>query len=140
MASNLIERLSAAGLRVSRARLAVAERVLATDTHPTADQVWAALRAEGAKVSRATVYKTLAAFTEAGLLRAFAIEGRHVFDPRLEPHHHTVDADTGMIRDLPAGALSVRGLGDLEGVEVLDHQVVVRVRARGDGSAPGPRA
>ncbi len=134
--SELVERLASAGLRLSRARLAIAELVLGTDAHPTADQVWCQLRARGVVVSRATVYKALAAFAEAGLLRTLFIDGRQVFDPRLEPHHHAVDIETSEIRDLPAGALEVRGLEGLEGLEWVEHQVVVRARF----FTPGARA
>jgi Fe2+ or Zn2+ uptake regulation protein len=124
------ERLRAAGLRVSRARRAVADLVLATDAHPTADQVWTELRRRGAKVSRAAVYKTLTAFCDAGLLRSLTIEGRQVFDPRLDAHHHAVDVETGAIRDVPVDAVSVRGLDRLEGLELVDAHVVIKARFR----------
>ena len=119
-------------------RMSVARLVLATDAHPTAEQVWDALRRAGEDVARATVYKALATLRDAGLVRTFRIEGRTVFDPRTEPHHHVVDVDTGAIVDLPPAALEVRGLDALAGLEVVEHHVVVRARRaerRGDRAA-----
>lgn len=119
------------GIQPSAQRVAVAAFVLHTDTHPSADQVLAVVRSRDASVSRATVYNTLHLFVERGLLRELAIaEGRVVFDPRTEPHHHFVDDDTGAVSDLPLSAFSVTQHDPLHEVEVRDVEVVVRGRRR----------
>jgi Fur family iron response transcriptional regulator len=127
MATVLLEH----GIQPSAQRLAVAAFVLVTDTHPSADQVLAVVRSRDASVSRATVYNTLHTFVEHGLLRELTIAGtRVVFDPRMEPHHHFVDDDTGVVSDLPLSAFSVEQHTPLDGIEVREVEVVVRGRRR----------
>jgi SAM-dependent methyltransferase len=49
-------------------------------------------------VSRATVYNTLNLLVEKGLLKQLTLaEGRVVFDPNMERHHHFIDEVTGTI-------------------------------------------
>jgi len=54
----LIERLRAHGIQPSAQRVGIARYVLATDEHPSADQVWDRVRRDMPVVSRATVYNT----------------------------------------------------------------------------------
>jgi Fur family iron response transcriptional regulator len=117
------------GIQPSAQRLAVAEYVLSTVDHPSADQVWAKVSGTVPMISRATVYNTLNLFVRKGLLRQLVIaEGKVVFDPKLEPHHHFVDDATGEIHDIPWDALDVRRVEALEGVNVREYQVVLRGR------------
>jgi Fur family transcriptional regulator, iron response regulator len=122
-------RLEGQGIQPSAQRVAVAEYVLSTDEHPTADQVWARVKERFPMISRATVYNTLHRFAEKGLLRELTLsEGRVVFDPKVERHHHFIDEDTGAITDLPWSALRVSRVDELEGFEVSEYQVVLRGR------------
>lgn len=120
------------GIQPSAQRVAVADYVLRTAEHPSADQVFARVRAEFPMISRATVYNTLHLFVEKGLLRQLVLtEGRVVFDPKTDRHHHFVDEATGEVHDIPWGSLSVRGVGGLEDrYQVEEYQVVVRGRKR----------
>jgi Fur family iron response transcriptional regulator len=127
----VLQRMRDAGISPSAQRLAVAEHVLATDAHPSADEVFAAVRRGFPMISRATVYNTLNLFVDKGLLRELVLaEGRVVFDPKTEPHHHFVDDETGAIRDIPWSALEVSGVSALSGVDVHEYQVVVRGRVK----------
>src|SRR5687767_8343010 len=127
----LIDRLERAGIRPSAQRVAIARYVLTTEDHPSADAVWTAVKAEFPMVSRATVYNTLQTFRDAGLLRQLVLaEGSVVFDPKVEPHHHFVDDETGAIHDIPWSALRVGKIDELEGLDVRDYMVVVRGRRR----------
>jgi Fe2+ or Zn2+ uptake regulation protein len=82
-------------------------------------------------LSRATVYNTLNLFVEKGLLRELVLaEGKSVFDPNVEAHHHFIDDRTGAIYDVPWGALRVSKVDALEGYEVREYQVVLRGRRR----------
>jgi Fe2+ or Zn2+ uptake regulation protein len=125
----LIDRLERNDVRPSAQRLAIAGYVLGTTDHPSADDVWQHVKAVLPMVSRATVYNTLQLFTDKGLLKQLVLaEGKVVFDPRVEPHHHFVDDETGAIADIPWGALRVGKIDELEGVDVRDYMVVVRGR------------
>lgn len=127
----LIDRLERAGVRPSAQRVAIAAYVLTTADHPTADRVWQVVKAEFPMVSRATVYNTLQTFREHGLVQQLVLaEGSVVFDPKVEPHHHFVDDETGVILDIPWHQLRVGKVDELQGVEVRDYMVVVRGRRK----------
>ncbi len=127
-----VEILEAHGLRASAQRVAVARHVLSAKNHPTANAVWKKVTRHFPQISRATIYNTLAAFVEAGLLHKLSLDdGDAVYDPCIEPHHHFVDDRTGQITDIPWDALQVDGLEGLEGIDVRDFQVVVRGRLAG---------
>lgn len=133
MSQRIIERLEEHGIKPSAQRVAVAEYVLGTDEHPSADRVLERVRTSFPVISRATVYNTLNLFVEKGLLRQLQLtEGGVVFDPKTEPHHHFIDDETGEIHDIPWTALQVRGVDGLEeDFEVAGYQVVLRGRRSG---------
>jgi Fur family iron response transcriptional regulator len=132
MTRDVVGRLREHGIQPSAQRVAVAAYVLETDAHPSADQVWAAVKKTLPVVSRATVYNTLHLFVKKGLLRELVLApGRVVFDPKVGPHHHFIEERTGRIHDVPWDALDVSRLGALEGFEVHEYQVVMKGRASG---------
>ena len=115
------------GINPSAQRVAVAQYVLHTDEHPSADEVWTRVRKRFPQVSRATVYNTLNLFVAKGLLRQFVLtEGRVVFDPNTNDHHHFVEEDSGKIHDVPWDAVKVAKIPKLDGFEVREYQVVMR--------------
>ena len=131
MKTDLVQLLKEKGILPSAHRVAVAEHVLYTDEHPSADQVWKAVQKRFPVISRATVYNTLNTFVEKGLLRALQIaEGRVVFDPKLDKHHHFLDEHTGKIHDVPWDALEVRNVESLKDFAVKDYQVLLTGRRR----------
>jgi Fur family transcriptional regulator, iron response regulator len=129
MPHDAMEKLRQHGIAPTAQRVVIAEYILSTDAHPTADQVWAEVQKRIAVVSRATVYNTLNLFVEKGLIRSFALtEGKQVFDPNTSQHHHFIDDETGVIHDVPWSALKVEGVEGLTGVDVAEYQVVLRGR------------
>jgi Fe2+ or Zn2+ uptake regulation protein len=132
MKVDVTETLRSRGIQPSAQRVAVARYVLTTDTHPSADQVWAAVRGDLPVLSRATVYNTLHLLVERGLLRQLVLaEGRVVFDANVGRHHHFVDEATGRIHDVPWEAIHVAHVDRLKGYEVREYQVVMRGRKVG---------
>jgi Fe2+ or Zn2+ uptake regulation protein len=126
-----IDALRQRGIQPTPQRVAVAEFVLQTDTHPTADEVWATVRRRCPTLSRATVYNTLNLFAEKGLLKLQPLkDGVIVFDPHVEPHHHLIDDETGKVFDVPWNAVKIAGAATVEGFEVREYQVVMRGRRR----------
>ena len=131
MKRDVTERLRALGINPSAQRMAVAEYVLHTEAHPSADEVWTRVKKRFPMISRATVYNTLNLFIEKGLLRQFALtEGRLVFDPNVDDHHHFIDEETGKIYDVPWDALEVSKIEKLKSFDVREYQVVLRGRTR----------
>jgi Fur family peroxide stress response transcriptional regulator len=113
-------------IQPSAQRVAVADYVLQTIEHPSADLVWNRVKARVPYISRATVYNTLNLFVEKGLLRALTLaEDSVVFDPNVERHHHLVDETTGTIHDVPWDKVQVCNIESLKGFEIHDYQVVM---------------
>lgn len=138
MSPDLATQLRDAGIQPSAQRLAVAEYVLTTDQHPSADEVLARVQSSVPMLSRATVYNTLNLFVDKGLLRRHVIaEGRTVFDPRLDPHHHFIDDETGRIEDVPWDAVKVGDVRGLKGYDVREYMVVMRGRKLGGSRTAG---
>jgi Fur family transcriptional regulator, iron response regulator len=128
---NDVSRLRQQGIQPTPQRLAVAEYVLATTAHPSAEEVWRRVRRICPTVSRATVYNTLKLFAEKGLVKAHCMrEGALVFDGRVQPHHHIVDQETGRVYDVEWEAITVKGTAALKTFSVNDYQVVMHGRKR----------
>lgn len=130
-------RLRQHGIQPSAQRIAIAECVLDTTAHPSADRVWAAARERLATLSRASVYNTLNLFVERGLLQALPLgEGAVRFDPNTHPHHHFVDEATGTVHDVDWEALRVDGVDALPGLEVEKFHVVLSGKATSRARKP----
>ncbi len=83
------EGLRKAGLRVTPQRRAVWSAFGGEEnSHLTADEVFERAKRGLPELSRATVYNTLAAFVETGLLRAVENRGAVLYDPNTDPDHH----------------------------------------------------
>ncbi len=115
------------GIQPSAQRVAVAEYVLHTAEHPSADLVWKRVRERFPWISRATVYNTLHLFVGKGLLQRLTIaEESVVFDPIVSAHHHFVDEATGAIHDVPWERVQVCNIETLRDYEITHYQVVMR--------------
>lgn len=131
-------------IRPSSQRVAIASYVLSTTEHPSADQVWERARRSARVLSRATVYNTLDLFQRKGLVRAFVLaEGRIVFDPNVERHHHLID-ERGRVHDVAWDAVKVAEVRSVGDWDIREYQVVLRGRRRratgaGRASAGGRR-
>ena len=132
------QRLTAAGLRPTRQRIALAHALFGSaERHVTAEQLHGETRAAGTRISLATVYNTLHQFTTAGLLRELLVEpGRVYFDTNTGPHHHFFNEVTGDIVDVPADEVSFARLPNSpEGQQIAAVDVVIRVRPNRAASA-----
>jgi Fe2+ or Zn2+ uptake regulation protein len=77
------------GLTPTIQRLAVLESLEKTRSHPTADQILESVRKKFPTVSRATVYNTLEALTQAGLILRITVDPSvSRYDADLGPHAH----------------------------------------------------
>jgi len=121
------------GIRPTSQRLKVAEILLTSPRHLTAEQILATLRQSSGHVSKATVYNTLNLFVEQGLAREIhADPERCVYDSTMAPHHHFQNVDTGEMIDIRPEDLSFDRLPPLPpGTEIESVDVVIRVRRKG---------
>jgi len=100
-AEAVVQRLKAKRLRVTPQRFAVYANLLARTDHPTAEQICRDLNQAAPTSSQATVYSTLQALRQAGLVREVLLEeGISRYDANVEPHHHFRCQCCGAIADL----------------------------------------
>lgn len=85
----LREALEANGQRFTEQRAAVFRFLMSTDMHPTADEVFLAVRQDVSVISLATVYKSLETLVGCGLAMKLTYgDGSARYDGRTDPHHH----------------------------------------------------
>jgi len=95
------EALEAAGCRSTAQRAAVYGYLEKVESHPTAEEVYRAVRRDMPRISLATVYKALEALVESRLATKLTNgDGAARYDCRGEDHYHLRDVATGEIRDL----------------------------------------
>lgn len=124
--------LGSADLRPTRQRVDLA-RLLVGDgqnRHVTAESLYANAGQSGVSVSLATVYNTLKAFCDAGLMREITVDGaRSYFDTNTHDHPHFFWEDSASLMDAPAEELSIARLPEPpEGAEIASVDVVIRLR------------
>jgi Fur family iron response transcriptional regulator len=128
--------LSGAGLRPTRQRVALASLLIGDGQHRhvTAESLFAAVQAQGDRVSLATVYNTLKAFCDAGLLQEVTVDGsKSYFDTNTHDHPHFYWEDEARLTDAPAEQLEIARLPKApDGSEIASVDVVIRLR-RTDG-------
>lgn len=124
--------LAGAGLRPTRQRMTLASLLVGDgqDRHVTAESLFEAASRGDEKVSLATVYNTLRAFCDAGLMREITVDGsKSYFDTNMTDHPHFYWEDTAKLTDAPAEQLEIRHLPDApDGAEIASVDVVIRLR------------
>ena len=83
------DRLSAAGERVTRQRLLIANALAAAGRRLTAEQLYRSLRRQQPGIGRATVFRTLETLVDAGVARRLELDGHvYAYVACLPEHHH----------------------------------------------------
>ncbi len=128
----IIEQLQLHGLKPTEQRVRIAEILMSMPTHMTAEQILAAARRGGERVSKATVYNTLKALAQRGLVRQIHLDPeRSVYDSTRAPHHHFHDLETGELRDINPSDIEFSRFPTLpEGMEAEAVEVVIRLRKK----------
>ena len=120
------------GLRPTRQRLALATLLVGDgqNRHVTAESLFALSAATDERVSLATVYNTLRAFCEAGLMNEVVVDGsKSYFDTRIDDHPHFYWEDSHTLTDAPNDELQIAGLPQAPaGMEISRVDVVIRLR------------
>ena len=89
------------GIAVTPQRLAVIRALLASENHPTPDEICAAVRRRDPHVSLATVHRILQQFCEAGEARKVTLlHDVARYDGNVEPHHHILCVRCRRVHDI----------------------------------------
>ena len=126
--------LEGAGLRPTRQRVALAELLIGDGRHRhvTAESLFDSAKSNGDAVSLATVYNTLRAFCDAGVLQEITVDGsKSYFDTNTHDHPHFFWEEEGRLSDAPSEQLVIQRLPEApEGVEIASVDVVIRLRKK----------
>jgi Fe2+ or Zn2+ uptake regulation protein len=121
----------AKGLRVTSQRFCIMEYLLREKAHTTADAIFQAINQSDPRASRATVYNSLNALSDAGLVREIALDGRAtLFDSNLHQHHHFICEHCGAVEDVEWFDMPKLGRAALAGRRIREIDVVLRGTCR----------
>ena len=117
--------LEEAGCRYTAQRAAVFDYLESVQSHPTAEDVYQAVRLRLPKISLATVYKALETLVDVRLATKLTNgDGSARYDCRSEEHYHLRDVSTGEIRDLPVEF-------DRQLLAKIDPQLIAKLSTEG---------
>ena len=88
------------GYKATTQRLAIYKFILPREDHPSADQIYHALKNDYPTISLGTIYKTLHLLKEIGLIQELGFnEGSIRYDPDMDIHINMVCTKCGKIHD-----------------------------------------
>lgn len=120
---DLAKELKSRNIRLSHQRLKVLEYLSENHCHPTVDQIYTSLHKEIPTLSKTTVYSTLGALADAGMVKPINIEGNEIrYDITVEDHGHFKCESCGTIYDFPAD-LSCLESKALHGFQIKEKNV-----------------
>ncbi|MGB8657775.1 MAG: Fur family transcriptional regulator [Candidatus Zixiibacteriota bacterium] len=95
------EVLQKSGLKPTYQRLRILEHLRRHEAHPTVEMIYNDLVREIPTISKTTIYNTLNAFLDKGIIHAITITGTETrYDYRGSPHHHFLCRECGKIIDI----------------------------------------
>lgn len=137
---DLLDLVRGGGGRVTTARRAVLEAIVeGGDHHLTAEEVVARVRARHPEVHRSTVYRSLDAFEDAGVVAHVHLgHGPSVYHLTGNLHHHAVCERCGAVVELPLEVLDdlVARVRAEHGFVVTAHHFALIGRCRACAAAP----
>lgn len=130
----LTNELKSKNIRLSHQRLKVLDYLASHLIHPTVDQIYTGLLKEIPTLSKTTVYSTLNALADAGIVRVINIEDNEIrYDIHVEDHGHFKCESCGAIYDFTADIDSL-ATDDLKHFDIQDKNLYFK------GTCPACRA
>jgi len=132
-ADALAQKLADSGLRATPQREVVYDVLLKKRNHPTADEVFARVKAERPTISLATVYNCLETLVQCDLVRAVNFErGPTRYCPNLRPHAHFHDEQSGKTHDIDLPPALLEKVNSIlpPGYEAKSVEIIFRGKAR----------
>lgn len=129
----LRQQLHTRGAQLTPQRAAVFDYLSGVTHHPTAEDVFLAVKAKVPRISLATVYKNLEALVQCGAASKLTYgDASARYDIRTDHHYHTRCLACGKICDLDAGEgpLLLEQIKPPLGFEVQDYRLELLGRCR----------
>ena len=116
-----------AGLRLTRPRRIILQILEDSGDHPDATEIHARAAAMDARISLATVYRTMRMLEESGAVERHAFQGGPArFEQADREHHdHLIDVDTGAVIEFTSPRIEElqRAIAEELGYEIVDHRL-----------------
>ena len=128
----LSDRLKACDIRPTPQREIVLKVILEKRDHPTADEIFARVKAQMPTISLATVYNCLETLVTCGIVRQVNLERAPTrYCPNLHEHAHFHDETTGEIHDIELLPKTMTHLHELlpHGFDASSVELTFRGRA-----------
>ncbi len=124
------------GVRVTRQRAAILKILATAEDHPDASELHRRAKELDATVSLSTVYRTLSALEQQGVVQRHAFESATArFETADAPHHdHLIDIDTGAVIEFRSDKieqLQAEIAAEL-GYDLVRHRLELYCRKRKD--------
>ena len=93
-------RLTEAGLKATQQRMVILNFIKSSKRHPSAENIFEAVRVNNPSLSLATIYSTLETFAENGLVNKVLVKaGAMRYDGHTDSHNHIYCTNTNEIID-----------------------------------------
>lgn len=112
------------GIKLTPQRLAILEYLENNREHPSAEDIYNALKDRFPSMSFATVYNTLEILIEKGLVKELGIDThKRRYDPEVSLHHHFLCKRCGKILDVES-KYDISIPENLKDCQISDFQIV----------------
>ncbi|MBN2566732.1 transcriptional repressor [Candidatus Woesearchaeota archaeon] len=116
-----------ASTRNTPQREAILAYLQSVHTHPTAEEVHAAVSRKLLSIALATVYRNLNLLAERGIIHRHQIGGGYRYDADLAAHEHCVCTSCGGIYDVPAEDIEAAATRHIDRKRFVPDHVEVTV-------------
>ena len=129
----IVNKLRSSGLRPTKQRVLIAKKLFDRDKtfHFTIETLDKKINKKGSeKISLATIYNTIEAFTNAGYLKAILTsKSKSYYDTNIKSHHHFYDEGTKELTDIHYSQIKLSKVPiPPKGKKIKNLEVVIRVQ------------
>ena len=131
--NEIIKKLRSSGLRPTQQRILIAKSLFDNDKtfHFTVETLNKKINKNGAtKVSLATIYNTVEAFTSAGYLKEILTsKNKSYYDTNIKSHHHFYDEGSKELTDILYSQIKLSKIPTPpKGKKIKNLEVVIRIQ------------
>ena len=127
MSENIEQKCLAKGVKLTEQRKIIAKIMSESNDHPDVDELYNRVSKIDAKISIATVYRTVKLFEESGILAKHEFKGGKArYEELNEGHHdHLIDVKSGEIIEFVDEEIEKlqKKIADKFGYQLVDHKL-----------------
>ena len=127
MSETIEQKCISKGVKLTEQRKIIAKVMSTSDDHPDVDELYNRVSKIDAKISIATVYRTVKLFEEAGILAKHEFKGGKArYEEISESHHdHLIDVKTGEIIEFVDDEIEKlqKKVADKYSYDLVDHKL-----------------